>query len=188
MQKNKSVTHWDFVQKSQWTPNGFWNTSELTPLLWPPWIFNWAHLSSLRLTDRCLNRQLNLYLAEINTSLALNFENRNSCWKKYNPYIFSFILIFIYFYLGGLDLSRRGLDQDSRSRHRKKVKSWLSRKSQQFQKVSLDDRDISIEIEKSQFCLDTTFQYQKSEPRPRNLSRHDIFGKSRQFVLILIES
>ncbi len=34
---------------------------------------------------------------------------------------------------GGLDLSRRGLDRDSRSRHRKKV--------------SLDDRDISIEIE-----------------------------------------
>ncbi len=39
---------------------------------------------------------------------------------------------------GGLDLSRRGLNRDSRSRRRKKV--------------SLDDWDISIEIKKSPFC------------------------------------
>jgi hypothetical protein len=37
---------------------------------------------------------------------------------------------------GGLDLSRRGLDRDSRSRP--------SRKSRQHPKVSLNDRDISI--------------------------------------------
>jgi hypothetical protein len=73
----------------------------------------------------------------------------------------------------------------------KKGQSRRLRKSRQFQKVSLDDRDISIEIEKSQFCLDTSEKSEKSEKsqsRPRNLSRHDIFGKSRQFVSISIES
>ena len=73
----------------------------------------------------------------------------------------------------------------------KKSQSRRPRKSRQFQKVSLDDRDISIEIEKSWFCLDTSKKSEKSEKsrsRPRNLSRHDIFGKSWQFVSISIES
>jgi hypothetical protein len=39
--------------------------------------------------------------------------------------------------VGGLGLSRRDLDRDSRSRRRKKVSPW-SGKSRQFQKVSLD--------------------------------------------------
>ncbi len=68
----------------------------------------------------------------------------------------------------------------------KKYQSRRSRKSRQFQKVSLDDRDISIEI--SRFCLDTSEKSGKSRSRPRNLSRHDIFGKSRQFFSISIES
>ncbi len=56
---------------------------------------------------------------------------------------------------------------------------WQSRKSWHFQKVSLDNhRQSQIEIEKSWFCLNTTFQSQKSQSRSRNLSRHDIFGKS----------
>jgi hypothetical protein len=44
---------------------------------------------------------------------------------------------------GGLDLSRRGLDRDSRSRHQKKSKS------QQFQKPCLNNREISINLDKS---------------------------------------
>jgi hypothetical protein len=69
-------------------------------------------------------------------------------------------------------------------------KGWSrqSRKSLHFQNLSLDNREVSIEIEKSRFCLDTTFQSQKSRLRSRNMSRHDIFGKSRQFVSISIES
>ncbi len=68
--------------------------------------------------------------------------------------------------------------------------SWQSRKLWHFQNLSLDDREISIEIKKSQFCFDTTFQSQKSwsRSRSRNMSRHDIFGKSQQIVSISIES
>ena len=85
------------------------------------------------------------------------------------------------FNLGGLDLSRSCLDRDSRSRH--------------WQRAGLDSREnldtfkkLVLTIEISRFCLDTTFQSQKSRSRSRNLSRHEIFGKSRQFVSILIKS
>ncbi len=50
---------------------------------------------------------------------------------------------------------------------KKKSQSQRSRKSRQFQKVSLDIRDISIEIEKSRYCLDTTIQIQISRSRLR---------------------
>jgi hypothetical protein len=67
-------------------------------------------------------------------------------------------------------------------------RSQRSRKSWQFQKACLDDWEVWIEIEKSWFCLDTTFQSQKSQSRSRNLSRHEIYSKFWQFVLISIES
>jgi hypothetical protein len=82
---------------------------------------------------------------------------------------------------GGLDLSRRGLDRDSRSRQRKKVSLNGREDLDSFKKLVL-----TIEI--SRFCLDTSEKSKKSRSRPRNLSRHDIFSKSRQFVSILIES
>jgi hypothetical protein len=44
----------------------------------------------------------------------------------------------------------------------KKGQSRLSRKSRQFQKVSLNTRDFSIKIEKSRFCLNITIQIQIS--------------------------
>jgi hypothetical protein len=59
--------------------------------------------------------------------------------------------------------------------------------SRQFQKVSLDDRDIWIEMEKSRFCLDINVQTKKSQSRSRNSSRSENFGASRQFVSISIE-
>jgi hypothetical protein len=40
----------------------------------------------------------------------------------------------------------------------KKYQSRQSRKYRQFQKVSLDDREISVEIEISRFCLDEVSQ------------------------------
>jgi hypothetical protein len=64
--------------------------------------------------------------------------------------------------LGGLDLSRRGLDRDSRSRRR--------------QRVSLDSREnidsikklvSTIEIETSRFRLDNNVQTKKSRSRSR---------------------
>jgi hypothetical protein len=61
------------------------------------------------------------------------------------------------------------------------------RKSQQLQKACLDDREVSIEIDKSQFCLNTTFQSQKSRSRLRNLSRLEIVHTSQQFVSISID-
>ena len=69
--------------------------------------------------------------------------------------------------------------------------------STEKKKVSLDGREnldsfkklvSTIEIEKCWFCFDTSEKSGKSRSRPRNLSRHDIFGKSRQFVSISIES
>ncbi len=65
----------------------------------------------------------------------------------------------------GLDLSRRGLDRDSRSRQQKKVSLDGQENLDSFKKLAL-----TIEI--SQFCLDTTFQSQKSQSRSRNLSRN----------------
>ncbi len=63
-----------------------------------------------------------------------------------------------------------------------KSESRQSRKSRQRQKVSLDNRDISIEIDTSRFRLDNNVQTKKS--RLRNSSRSEIFGVSRQFVSI----
>ncbi len=40
----------------------------------------------------------------------------------------------------------------------KKYQSWRSRKSRRFSKVSLDDREISVEIEISRFSLDELSQ------------------------------
>ena len=57
---------------------------------------------------------------------------------------------------------------------------FQKRKSWQFQKACLNDWEVSIEIEKSQFCLDITFQSQKSWLRLWNLSRPEI----SQFVKI----
>ncbi len=57
---------------------------------------------------------------------------------------------------------------------------FQKRKSWQFQKACLNNWEVSIEIEKSQFCLDTTFQSQKSWLRLWNLSRPEI----SQFVKI----
>jgi hypothetical protein len=49
----------------------------------------------------------------------------------------------------------------------------MSRKSWHFKKVSLDDHDISIEIETSRFCLDINVQTKKS--RSRNSLRSENF-------------
>ncbi len=62
--------------------------------------------------------------------------------------------------LGGLDLSRRGLDQDSRSRHQKKASLDGRENLDSFKKL------VST-IEISQFCLDTTIQIQISRSRSR---------------------
>jgi hypothetical protein len=69
----------------------------------------------------------------------------------------------------------------------KKYQSWRSRKSWQFQKVSLDDQEISVEIEISRFSLDINVQTKKSRSISRNSSRSENFGVSRQFVSISIE-
>ena len=63
-------------------------------------------------------------------------------------------------------------------------KGWSrqSRKSLHFQNLSLDNREVSIKIEKSWFCLDTTYQSQNSWSRLTKLLKPDIFGKSQQFV------
>jgi hypothetical protein len=78
-------------------------------------------------------------------------------------------------------LGTPGLDQDSWSQH--------------LQKVSLDGwenldnfKKLVSTNEKSWFCLDTTFQSQKSQSRLRNLLRPEIFDKFQQFVSFLIES
>jgi hypothetical protein len=66
---------------------------------------------------------------------------------------------FVLYNLEGLDLSRRDLDVISIEisiSTPKKYQSRRSRKSWQFQKVSLDDREISVEI--SRFNLDEVSQ------------------------------
>jgi hypothetical protein len=60
---------------------------------------------------------------------------------------------------GGLYLSQRDLNWESQS-WQKKTRSWQSRNSWCFQKASLDNQDISVEIEISQFCLDGHMQIQ----------------------------
>ncbi len=108
-------------------------------------------------------------------------------WKQEQEFIYlrNFNQIAIRLSMGvsiSLDVvSMETLDLDTKIKSVSTVEKILTSK-----KVSLDDRDILIEIEISRFCLCTTFQYQKS--RPRHLSRHDIFGKSWQFVSISIES
>jgi hypothetical protein len=79
---------------------------------------------------------------------------------------------------GGLNLTWSCLDWDSRSWH--------------WQKVSLDSQEnldnFKKLVLKYRYCLDTTFQSQKSRSRSRNMSRPEIFGKYWQCVSILIES
>jgi hypothetical protein len=77
--------------------------------------------------------------------------------------------------VGGLGLSRRDLDRDSRSRRRKKVSPW-SGKSRQFQKVSLD-------------FVSTPPSSSKSLDRDRETGRDMTFWANLdQFVSISIES
>ncbi len=67
---------------------------------------------------------------------------------------------------------------ESQSRQ-KKIRSWRLRKSWQLQKACLDDREVSVKIEKSQFCLEATFQSQKSWSRSRFIK---IYQKSWFFL------
>jgi hypothetical protein len=82
---------------------------------------------------------------------------------------------------GGLDLSRRDLDQESQSQH--------------WQRVSLDSQENLDTFKK----LVSTIKISRSRSRnldfvstppfstkSLDLSRHDIFGESRQFVSISI--
>jgi hypothetical protein len=88
----------------------------------------------------------------------------NPFWEDY----LSAPLIWIKIKHGGLDLSQCGLNQDSRPWH--------------WQKVSLDNQEVSIKIKKSWLCLNTIFQSQKSQSRLINLSRPEIFGRSWSIV------
>ncbi len=80
--------------------------------------------------------------------------------------------------LGGLNLSRRGLDRDSQSRHQKKVSLDGRENLNSFKKL------VST-IEKSRFCLDTTIQIQISRSRSRfiqtyrDLPKISIISRSR---------
>ncbi len=84
----------------------------------------------------------------------------------------------VVFNLGGLDLSRRGLDRDSRSWHQKKVSLDGRENLDSFKKL------VST-IEKSRFCLDTTIQIQISRSRLRfietnqDLPKISIISRSR---------
>ncbi len=57
------------------------------------------------------------------------------------------------------------------------IKTWQSRKSWQFQKACLNDREVSIEIEKSRFCLDITIQIQISRSRSRFIETYQDLPK-----------
>ncbi len=105
--------------------------------------------------------------------------------------------------VGGLNLSRSCHDLDTFKKLVSTIKkiltltkiwSWRSRSLDRDQEVLILSRHhlsvqkVSIKIRKSWFCLDTTFQSQKSWSRSRNPTRHEIFGQSQQFVLISIET
>jgi hypothetical protein len=81
-------------------------------------------------------------------------------------------------------LSRRGLDRDPQSRHCQEV-SFDNQENLEFQKACLDNREVSIEIEKSRFCLDITIQIQISRSRLRfietyrDLPKISIISRSR---------
>ncbi len=80
--------------------------------------------------------------------------------------------------LGGLDLSWRGLDRDSWSRHQKKVSLDGQENLDSFKKL------VSA-IDISRFCLDTTIQIQISRSRLRfietyrDLPKISIISRSR---------
>ena len=83
-----------------------------------------------------------------------------------------------FFNLGGLHLSWRGLDRDSRSRHQNKVSLNGRENLDSFKKL------VST-IEISQYCLDTTIQIQISRSRLRfiktywDLPKISIISRSR---------
>jgi len=82
---------------------------------------------------------------------------------------------------GDLDLSWSCLDWESWSWHWQKVSLDSHGHLDSFKKLVLTNK-------KSWFCLNTTIQSQNSQSRSKNLSRTEIFGKSWQFVSILVES
>ena len=123
-------------------------------------------LTCLYMTNRHLQLTKNCIDALVHAWQSLGFLMccDNNCSSSYQKVI-SWV---VYYKPGGLDLSRRGLDRDSWSRH--------------CQEVSLDDREnldsfkkLVSTIKKSRFCLEITIQIQISRSRSRHI---EIYQKS----------
>jgi hypothetical protein len=95
------------------------------------------------------------------------------CFISYLSFLLKVIQLFVVFYS---QYSRSPLNEIHLVRA-----VWLHYGNDHINKLKANQWS---EIEISWFCLDITFQLQKSQSRSRNLLRPELFGKSRQLVLI----